>query len=77
MPHIIVKMHPGRSKQQKIHLAETIVKDVMAITNVSEDAVSVTIEEVKPDDWAEKVFKPDIVNGAGKLYKKPGYDPLR
>lgn len=50
MPHIIVKMHSGRSKQQKIHLAETIVKDVMAITDVSEDAVSVTIEEVKPDD---------------------------
>jgi hypothetical protein len=25
----------------------------------------------------EKVYKPDIVNSAGKLYKKPGYDPLR
>ena len=49
----------------------------MAITNVGDDAVSVTIEEVEPDDWAEKVYKPDIVNGAGKLYKKPGYDPLR
>ena len=77
MPHIIVKMYPGRSEQQKARLAEAIVKDVMAITNVGDDAVSVTIEEVKPDDWAEKVYKPDIVNGAGKLYKKPGYDPLR
>ena len=35
---------------------------------VGEDAVSVTIEEVKPDDWVEKVYKPDIVNGRGKLY---------
>ena len=52
-------------------------QDVMAITNVGEDAVSVTIEEVKPDDWAEKVYKPDIVNGPGKHYKKPGYNPLR
>ena len=41
---------------------------------MGEDAVSVTIEEVKPDDWAEKVYKPDIVNGAGKFYKKPGYE---
>ena len=56
-------------------LAEAIVKDVMAITNVGDDAVSVTIEEVKPVDWAEKVYKPDIVNGPGKLYKKPGYTP--
>jgi 4-oxalocrotonate tautomerase len=77
MPHVVVKMLPGRSEQQKARLAEAIVKDVMSIANVGEDAVSVTIEEVEPDDWTEKVFKPDIVNGAGKLYKKPGYDPLR
>jgi 4-oxalocrotonate tautomerase len=77
MPHIIVKMYPGRSEQQKARLAEAIVKDVTAITNVGDDAVSVTIEEVKPDDWSEKVYKPDIVNGSGKLYKRPGYDALR
>jgi len=35
------------------------------------------IEKVKSDDWAEKVYNPNIGNGAGKLYKKPGYDPLR
>ena len=73
MPHIIVKMYPGRSEQQKARLAEAIVKDVMAITNVGDDAVSVTIEEVKPVDWAEKVYKPDIVDNSEKLYKKPGY----
>jgi 4-oxalocrotonate tautomerase len=77
MPHIIVKMHPGRSEQQKTRLAEAIVKDVMTITNVGDDAVSVAIEEIKPEDWAEKVYKPDIVNGAGRIYKKPGYNPLR
>jgi 4-oxalocrotonate tautomerase len=77
MPHVIVKMLPGRSEQQKARLAEAIVKDVMAIANVGEDAVSVTIEEVKSEDWTERVFKPDILNGTGKLYKKPGYDPFR
>ena len=49
----------------------------MAITDVGNKAISVAIEEVKPEDWADKVYKPDIVNGAGKLYKKPGYNPLR
>jgi 4-oxalocrotonate tautomerase len=68
---------PGRSEEQKARLAEAIVKDVMAITNVGDDAVSVTIEEVEPDDRAEKVYQPDIVNGTGQLYKKPGYNPLR
>jgi 4-oxalocrotonate tautomerase len=76
MPHVVLKMYPGRSEDQKTQLAEAIVKDVMAIAKVGDDAVSVSIEEVKPGDWTEKVYKPDILNGPGKLYKKPGYNPL-
>ena len=30
-PHVIVKLYPGRSEEQKIRLAEAIVKDVVAI----------------------------------------------
>ena len=76
MPHVIVKMYPGRSDEQKLQLAEAIVKDVMAIAKVGDDAVSVAIEEVTPGDWTEKVYKPDILNSPGKLYKKPGYNRL-
>jgi len=50
MPHVIVKMHPGRSEQQKARLTETIVKDVMTFTGVGDDAVSVSIEEIEPSD---------------------------
>ena len=77
MPHVIVKMYPGRSEQQKTQLVEAIVKDVIAFAKVWNDAVSVTIEEVTPGDWTEKVNKPDILNRPGKLYKKPGYNPLQ
>ena len=31
------------------------------------------IEEIGADDWAEKVYRPDMVNNWDKLYKKPGY----
>jgi 4-oxalocrotonate tautomerase len=37
----------------------------------------VGIEDVKPEDWTETVYKPDILGNAGRIYKKPGYDPLR
>ncbi len=30
MPHVIVKLHPGRSEQQKSRLTKEIVKDVIA-----------------------------------------------
>jgi 4-oxalocrotonate tautomerase len=73
MPHVIVKLWPGKSEPQKKRLAEAITRDVMSVLNYGEESVSVAFEEVEPDDWAEKVFRPDIVNNAEKLYKKPGY----
>jgi 4-oxalocrotonate tautomerase len=76
MPHIIVKLYPGRSEQQKTELTQKIVTDVMTMAGCEETAVSVTFEEIDPMDWAEKVYKPDIINSPGKLYKKPGYNPF-
>ncbi|MDA8388532.1 MAG: tautomerase family protein [Nitrospiraceae bacterium] len=76
MPHIIVKLWPGRSEEQKAWLAEEIVKDVVAVLKSEEKSVSVAIEEIKPEDWPEKVYRPDILGNSEKLYKKPGYNPF-
>ncbi len=77
MPHIVVKLYPGRSEQQKRRLAEEIVKDVVEIAVCREKSVSVAFEEIAPEDWAEKVYRPDILDHPQRLYKKPGYDPLK
>jgi 4-oxalocrotonate tautomerase len=74
MPHVVVKLLPGRSEQQKAELAAAIVKDLTAIANATEESVSVAIEEVQVDDWDEKVYRPEILPNPDKLYKKPGYD---
>jgi 4-oxalocrotonate tautomerase len=74
MPHVIVKLWPGPSEPQKARLAEAITKDVMDILDLGEESVSVALEEVKPGDWAEKVYKSDILNKPERLYKRPGYD---
>jgi 4-oxalocrotonate tautomerase len=74
MPHVIVKLWPGISEQQKNRLADRITKDVMDELGFGEESVSVSMEEVEPQDWAEEVYKPDIVNKPEQLYKKPGYD---
>lgn len=76
MPHVIVKLYPGRSEEQKTRLAEEIVKDVVAIAKCEEKSVSVAIEEIKPEAWAEEVYRPDIINNQERLYKKPGYNPF-
>jgi 4-oxalocrotonate tautomerase len=75
MPHVLVKLYAGRSDQQKIKLAEAITKAMMTTLNLEDESISVAIEDVAPGQWAEKVYKPNILNNP-KLYKKPGYDPL-
>ena len=76
MPHVIVKLYPGRSEPQKRQLAAAMVKDVVEIAGCEQKSVSVAIEEVHPDEWTEKVYKPDIMGKEEKLYQKPGYNPI-
>ena len=73
MPHVIVKLWPGRSEEQKMLLAEEIVKDVMQIMEASEGSISVAIEEVSSGEWKTKVYDPEIKENWDKLYKKPAY----
>src|SRR5207302_5204775 len=60
MPHVVVKLAPGSSEEQKNQLAEVIVKDVMRILDRKEEVISVALEEVDPKDWTDKVYIPDI-----------------
>jgi phenylpyruvate tautomerase PptA (4-oxalocrotonate tautomerase family) len=70
---LLLKLYQGRSDEQKIRLVGQIVKDVTATLNCGEESVSVAIEDIEPGDWAEKVYRADIVPNREKLYKKPGY----
>jgi 4-oxalocrotonate tautomerase len=76
VPHVIVKMYAGRAESQKGALAEEITRAVTKTLGYSDDAVSVSIEDLAPKDWAEKVYRPDIADKPEQLYKKPGYNPL-
>lgn len=76
MPHVQLKLHSGRTEQQKQKLAELLTRAVMEGAGCTEEAVSVSIEDIEPGDWVEKVYKPEIVGKMDRLYKKPGYDPL-
>jgi 4-oxalocrotonate tautomerase len=73
MPHVIVKLWPGKSEAQKSRLAERIAQAVMDVLNYGDESVSVAFEEISAKAWKDKVYKPDIPSQPEKLYKKPGY----
>ncbi len=74
MPHVIVKLFAGRSERDKQRLADELTKVVMNVIGSSEKSVSVSIVDIKPSDWTEKVYKPDIVARPDTIYKKPDYN---
>ena len=75
MPHVHVKI-VGKSEEEKTRLAEEITKAVVNAVQAKEDNISVTIEDIKKEEWVENVYKPDILGRQDQLYKKPGYNPL-
>jgi 4-oxalocrotonate tautomerase len=74
MPHVIVKLWPGKSEDQKRKLADRIVQAVTETLHYGDESVSVGLEEVPAKDWMKKVFEPDIAAKRTPLYKEPGYD---
>ncbi len=73
MPHIIVKLWPGKPEKQKRKLAEEITQSVMNTLHYGEESVSVAFEEIQSKDWGTQVYRTHIVGHEDELYKKPGY----
>ena len=45
MPHVNVKLYPGRSDEDKAELARAIAKNVTTILKCGDESVSVAIED--------------------------------
>ena len=71
MPHIDVKMFPGRSEEIKKNLAEKLRETAAKELGVDEAVLSVSVGDVEKDDWnkevAENVPEEEIL--AGKMYR--------
>ncbi len=73
MPHIVVKLWPGRNDDIKINLAKKIADAVAEELKVDIGDVSVAFEEVSSSDWGEQVYKKEIKDNSN-VYLKPSYE---
>ncbi|NLE26397.1 MAG: 4-oxalocrotonate tautomerase [Clostridiaceae bacterium] len=74
MPHVIIKLYPGRLEEQKQLCTEKIVETLIETLNTDEKSISVAFEEIPKEVWKEEVFLPDIIEKEEMLLKKPGYN---
>ncbi|HHH1032366.1 TPA: tautomerase family protein [Yersinia enterocolitica] len=75
MPHIIVKI-VGQSEDSKKLISEALTDTLSKSLGISDEFISLSIEDILKEDWVEEVYKPEIIGKSNNLYKKPGYDPL-
>lgn len=73
MPHVVVKLWPGRNDEIKTNLAKKIADVVAEDLNVDIGDVSVAFEEVSKADWGETVYKREIKDNEA-VYLKPKYE---
>lgn len=55
MPHIEVKMFPGRDEETKKKFADEVIKAASDSLGTPAGAFSVSIEEVLPEKWNKEV----------------------
>lgn len=75
MPHISVKLWPGKTTAQKQALSDAIVENVKTIFGSADESVSVAFEVIQPDDWSSHVYEAEIQAKWDMLTKQPGYGP--
>ena len=73
MPHIIVKLWPGRTTEQKTDLCNKITEALKTSVDATDDSISIAIEEIPKEKWRELVYDTEIIGKEELLCKKPGY----
>ncbi len=68
MPHIVLKVWPGHSEEEKQAFARRAVEAAVETLHAEPGWVSVGIEEVPAERWDEEVFRPEIAGKKNTLY---------
>ena len=55
MPHIAIKMYPGRSEELKKNIAEKTRDFLAKEMGMEEKFFSVSVEDIEKDKWQEEV----------------------
>ena len=70
MPHINIKMYPGRSEEVKAKLAKHTKEFMVNELEMDEKFISVSVEEIDKEKWQSEVM--DKIKDE-ELYEKPNF----
>lgn len=59
MPYVAIKTYP-KEDAAKQKLVERINQALLEVLGCPEEAVSISVEEILPQEWEERVVKPEM-----------------
>ena len=66
MPYIAMKAYP-KDEETKKRVVEKINQVLLEEWGCPQQAISISIEEIAPDQWTDKVVKPQIEPNTDKM----------
>ena len=66
MPYIAIKAYP-KNKEIKQKVVDEINEIFMKYWGCPQEAISISLEEFKPEEWTQKVVKPEIETNLDKM----------
>lgn len=66
MPYIAIKSYP-KDEETKKKIVEKINEAFLEVWGCRPEAVTISLEEVTPEEWQEKVAKPEIETNMDKM----------
>ena len=74
MPHIKIQMYPGRDQETIEQLSQSLCECVCNVLQAKPDSVSVSLEQIEPENWYDKVVKKELLEDESAVLKWPGYE---
>lgn len=59
MPYIAIKSFP-KDRATKEALVERINEIFLEIWGCPQEAITISLEDISPEDWEEKIIKPEV-----------------
>ena len=73
MPHVIIKLLPGRTEEQKLEISKRITDVLVEVAITKPGNVSVAFEDVSGEDWTEQVTIPFLHGKSETICKWPDH----
>ena len=73
MPHVNVRMYPGRTDEQKRALTAKIIQAFDEALDIPSKWLTVAIEEVAQEHWNAEIVEPEVLGKQALRYKEPEY----